>query len=296
MMRKIPQYLFMQKLLLLILIAFCGALSWVGSKYALREISPWALSLLRYVVAVIVTIPFWHHLFRKSWKNIGIIIAITLGIGVNSILYAYGIEKTNIWVAQVIYLLTPLITLVLSYFFLHEVIKKRKIFGMILTLIGAGLIFFLPKFYWPWLNVGSIDGNILIVLAVLCYCSYLMLSKRFTYTSMEMMLGGLFGGLICALILVATKYIPWTNPFEHLTWFGMMNVLMTSIIGTVIFYFLVQKLLAISSPFFTSFGTYFQLIFSSLLGYIFFDEYIGLAFLFGSILTIAWVYIINKQK
>lgn len=50
-----------------------------------------------------------------------------MGIGVNSILYAYGIELTNISAAQVIYLLTPVFVLIGSYLFLDETIQKRKI-------------------------------------------------------------------------------------------------------------------------------------------------------------------------
>ena len=62
-------------------------------------------------------------------------------------LYAYGIKLTNISVAQVIYLLTPVFVLIGSYFFLQEQIHMRKIIGLMIAMTGASSIFILPKLY-----------------------------------------------------------------------------------------------------------------------------------------------------
>lgn len=85
------------------------------------------LTIFRYLIGTLIILPLIPKLRKYSWKHIGLLILICMGIGVNSILYAYGIELTNISAAQVIYLLTPVFVLVGSYFFLEEAIKKQKI-------------------------------------------------------------------------------------------------------------------------------------------------------------------------
>jgi drug/metabolite transporter (DMT)-like permease len=117
----------MRKILLLLTIGLCGTIGVISSKFVLSEISPWMLTIFRYLIGFIVIIPLLPKLRKYSWKHIGLLILICMGIGVNSILYAYGIELTNISAAQVIYLLTPVFVLTGSYFFLAEEIKRQKI-------------------------------------------------------------------------------------------------------------------------------------------------------------------------
>lgn len=209
-----------------------------------------------------------------------------MGIGVNSILYAYGIELTNISAAQVIYLLTPVFVLTGSYFFLHEEIKKQKILGLFIALMGASIIFILPKLYGSGIQAGSLLGNFYILLAVLAYCVYLILTKKYHFSPNELLIGGMIGGLITSLAFGIYTYIPGTNPIENLTTFGMLCIASASIIGNVVFYFLLQKLMKISNPFFVGFTSYVQLIFTILAGALLFGEHISIGFLIGSILTI----------
>ena len=286
----------MQKLILLLAIWLCGTIGVISSKFVLTEISPWILTLFRYLIGTIVILPLLGKLSKYSWKHIWLLIIICMGIGINSILYAYGIELTNISAAQVIYLLTPAFVLVGSYFFLHEKIQKQKIYWLSIALIGASIIFILPKLYEGNTQAGSLLGNFYILLAVLAYCAYLILTRKYHFSPSELLIGGMIGGLITSLAFGAYKYTPGTNPIEYLTPFGMLCIASASIIGTVIFYFLLQKLMKISSPFFVGFTSYVQLIFTILAWSLIFSEHIGLGFFFGSILTIYGVYYINRQK
>jgi drug/metabolite transporter (DMT)-like permease len=106
----------------------------------------------------------------------------------------------------------------------------------------------------------------------------------------------MIGGLITSLAFGAYQYEPGTHPLEHLTLFGIGCILVASLVGTVIFYFLLQKLMKISSPFFVGFTSYIQLVMTIFAGAIIFDEHIGIIYFIGSILTIYGVYYINKQR
>ncbi len=286
----------MQKILLLLIIGLCGTIWVISSKFVLTEISPWMLTIFRYLIGTLIIHPLIPKLRKYSWKHIGLLILICMGIGVNSILYAYGIELTNISAAQVIYLLTPVFVLVGSYFFLEEAIKKQKIIWLTIALIWASIIFILPKIYGTGIQAGSLLGNTYILLAVLSYCGYLILTKKYHFSASELLIGGMIGGLITSLAFGAYKYNPVVNPIENLTTFGMLCIAAASIIGTVVFYFLLQKLMKISSPFFVGFTSYIQLVFTIFAGALIFHDHIGLGFLFWSALTIYGVYYINRGK
>lgn len=286
----------MQKILLLLIIGLCGTIWVISSKFVLTEISPWMLTIFRYLIGTLIILPLIPKLRKYSWKHIGLLILICMGIGVNSILYAYGIELTNISAAQVIYLLTPVFVLVGSYFFLEEAIKKQKIIWLTIALIWASIIFILPKIYGTGIQAGSLLGNTYILLAVLSYCGYLILTKKYHFSASELLIGGMIGGLITSLAFGAYKYNPVVNPIENLTTFGMLCIAAASIIGTVVFYFLLQKLMKISSPFFVGFTSYIQLVFTIFAGALIFHDHIGLGFLFWSALTIYGVYYINRGK
>ena len=287
----------MQKIFLLIAIAFIAAISWAASKYVLQNISVESLMFLRFWIAFLVMLPFYKLLKWKNWKDILLLIGVSSGMGLSSIFYIAGIRTTNLGVAQSIFLLVPIFTLFFSYWLLAEKIRTTKIIGIIVSLLGASIIFFLPKIYHQsGLNVGAIEGNIYILLWALSYVSYLIFMKRSKFSPMQFMYGGIIWSAAFWTILGWYDLIKWGSPYENITVIDFSLIVFIGAIGTVYLYFLVQKLMKISSAFFTSFGTYIQLIFSSLLGFFLFSEHIGIGFLIGIILTIGGVYIINKQK
>ncbi len=287
----------MQKIFLLISIAFIAAISWAASKYVLHNISVESLMLLRFWTAFLVMLPFYGILRWKNWKDILMLVIVSSGMGLSSIFYITGIRTTNLGAAQAIFLTVPVLTLIFSYWFLSEKIQSKKILGILISLIGASIIFFLPKIYnHSSLNVWDIQGNIFILLWAISYVSYLILMKKSNFSHMEFMYGGIIWSAIFGTILGLSDLMKWWNPYVHLTLIDFALIVFIGAIGTVYLYFLVQKLMKISSAFFTSFGTYIQLIFSSLLGFFFFSEHIWIGFLIGSILTIYWVYYIHKQR
>ena len=64
--------------------------------------------------------------------------------------------------------------------------------GISISIVGAMIIFFLPKIYQEsGLSVGGIRGNIFVLLGALSYVSYLILMKRSRFSPMEFMYGGI---------------------------------------------------------------------------------------------------------
>lgn len=288
----------MQKIFLLLAISLISAVSGWASKYVLHHLSMESLMLLRFWIAALCVLPFIVRIFQKiNWKSMILLIGASSGMWLSSIFYVSGIRTTNLGVAQAIFLLVPVLTLLLSYWILEEKIKTYKIIGIMISIVGASIIFFLPRIYeGVGLNVGDIRGNIFILISALAYVSYLIFMKRTTFSHIEFMHWGLIWAAILWTILGSVDILQWGNPYKNITLIDLSLILFIWSIGTVYMYFLVQKLMKISSAFFTSFWVYIQLIFSTLLWYFFFDEYIGIGFLVWSILTIYGVYSISKTK
>lgn len=248
----------MQKIFLLISIAFIAAVSWAGSKYVLHNISFETLMFLRFWIAFLVMLPFYSLLKWRNWKDIVLLIAVSSGMGLSSIFYITGIRTTNLGAAQAIFLTVPVLTLIFSYWFLSEKIQSKKILGILISLIGASIIFFLPEIYnHTNLNVWDIQGNIFILLWAISYVSYLILMKKSNFSHMEFMYGGIIWSAIFGTVLGLSDFMKWWNPYVHLTLIDTGLIVFIGAIGTVYLYFLVQKLMKISSAFFTSFGTYY---------------------------------------
>jgi drug/metabolite transporter (DMT)-like permease len=137
-------------------------------------------------------LPFYRLLQGKNIKDIVYLLFVSSGMGLTSIFYIYGIRSTNLGASQVIYMALPAVTLVLSHFIIHEKIQITKIYGILISFIGASIVFFLPRFYnSAGLNVGNIQGNIYILLAVFSYAIYLTCIKKVKFTPMEFMYGGI---------------------------------------------------------------------------------------------------------
>lgn len=277
--------------------ALIAALSGAASKYVLHELPAGSLMFLRFMIAFITMLTFYALLQWKSTKQILTLLLVSSGMGLSSVFYIYGIRTTNLGASQAIFMTLPIITLILSYFILQQKIKLKKIFGIVISMIGAGIIFFLPKIYsGTEVNVWDIRGNIFILLGAASYASYLVFAKKTKFTPMEFMYGWVVSAAIIWVFLGINDMLTLDHPYKDLTILGWFLIVGIGAIGTVGLYFLVQKLMKISDPLFTSFGNYVQLIFSTLLGVFMFSEDIGIGFLIGSILTMYGVYYINKQK
>lgn len=125
----------MQKIILLIIIALISALSALVSKLLLQDLPEGIVVFLRYLLALVFMLPFYHVLKGKSIREFLKLIILSSGMSLGTIFFIYGIKTTNLGAAQAIYISLPVITLILSHYLIHEKIISRKIYGVIVSLI-----------------------------------------------------------------------------------------------------------------------------------------------------------------
>lgn len=281
---------------LIVILWILGALVWITSKIALEEITPFTLVFSRYLIATILLLPWLKVLKWKSAKNYWMLFLISLWLVGNIILFSIGVNHTNVWSAQTMYMALPLLTIIFSYFILKEPIQKHKVIWVWLWLAWVFLILILPNIYSWALQTWSFYGNFIVLMAVVSCSSYFIFSKKYSqFTPMELTIGTTVTILLVSSILAGWEYLMNWNLYQNLTTKWFLNLVLLGVGWTVGFYFLYQKLLTIASPTEASFSTYFLVIFAVLWWNIFLWEQIWGLFIVWVILAIAWVYISNKK-
>lgn len=105
-----------------------------------------------------------------------IVVGGLLGFVGTQFLFSQSLNFTTPVIFSLLMALTPVVVLILSAVFLKEVVQRRKIFGIVLSISGAALIILQTQ-------SGSTGANNLLgiffsLLCVLCYGIYLILTRE----------------------------------------------------------------------------------------------------------------------
>lgn len=144
-----------------------------------QYIMPFGFILLRVGGAVLL---FWAVSFLGPKEKIArgdfprIAAAALFGVAINMLTFFKGLSYTSPISASVIMVTTPIIVLILSAIIMKERMLKRKVFGIILGLIGTAFLILYGK------SVGSATnaslGNLLVFINATAYGFYLIIVKK----------------------------------------------------------------------------------------------------------------------
>jgi drug/metabolite transporter (DMT)-like permease len=142
-------------------------------------VKPFGFILLRVFGA---TILFWLVSFFGPKEKIQlndfprIIAAAFFGVALNMLTFFKGLSFTSPISAAVIMVTTPIIVLILSAIIMKVKIKSRKIFGILLGLLGTGFLILYGKSIGNATNASL--GNFLVFINAVSYAIYLIVVKK----------------------------------------------------------------------------------------------------------------------
>lgn len=147
------------------------------NKIGLSQIPVFSFIALRFIVGSLMILPLLRS--RPIGKNapIGSAIKVSLLSAANIVLFAYAMTRTTATIGQLVYVLVPTLTVVVSYIYLNERMSLQKVGGVILGLIGILYITFVPLLGTPDAFVGDALGNVLIVIGAVLFSMYGVFSK-----------------------------------------------------------------------------------------------------------------------
>lgn len=144
-----------------------------------QYITPFGFIVLRVGGAVLL---FWAVSFLGPKEKIArgdfprIAAAALFGVAINMLTFFKGLSYTSPISASVIMVTTPIIVLILSAIIMKERMLKRKVFGIILGLIGTAFLILYGKSAGSATNASL--GNLLVFINATAYGFYLIIVKK----------------------------------------------------------------------------------------------------------------------
>ena len=150
-----------------------------------QYVKPFGFILLRVFGATILfwLVSFFVRLSRSAHNDKvelqdfpRIIAAAFFGVALNMLTFFKGLSFTSPISAAVIMVTTPIIVLILSAIIMKERMIKRKIFGILLGLLGTGFLILYGKSGGSATNATL--GNLLVFINAVSYGLYLIIVKK----------------------------------------------------------------------------------------------------------------------
>lgn len=243
-------------LLALLLASFIGGgVNPVLVKLGVTEIPPVTFSALRFLIATVVFAPFFiAQKIKLTRRDIFVLCLASIPLAGNIAFFSIGIQYTTTIISQVFYAAGSLVVAILAFLFLKERFSHNKIIGLALATLGAFFLIYKSATTGEVLTFGTLLGNVIILFAVCCYATYIIVSKKVTKTRSFVAMSFfnfLVTGLLLAFILpIELKIRPFV--VEDITTTGIIAVFGTAIVSSVIYYFLIQFGIKRAGVFYTS--------------------------------------------
>ena len=224
-----------------------------------------------------------------------IIFASILGMCINMLAFFRGLELSTPINSGVIITLSPVLVLILSYFFLKEKITVKKILGILIGFSGA--VFLILNSSKTGINAPNIPlGNSFFLLNASAYAGYLIIVKPLTrkYNIFTLMKWLFLIGLILSTPITFNQFIEvkWTE----LPWFAIWRMGYVVIGTTFLTYLFNIYALKKLSP--TTVGSfiYLQPIITILFALITANDTLDTTKILSCILVFIGVYLVSFKK
>lgn len=172
-----------QALLALLVVSAIWGVATPVIKVTLEFIPPISFLLIRFTLASLILyfLVDWKKGYLKNLGSKGLVYAFLLGAlgsSLNLGLYFYGVTYTTAIEATIIYSSAPIWILLGGVIFLGEKVTKKELIGLLVIILGFSVIIFRPILESGYSNQVSLKGNLLVLLAVLSWTAYSIISKK----------------------------------------------------------------------------------------------------------------------
>jgi drug/metabolite transporter (DMT)-like permease len=163
----------------LLFVSFVFGVNSVTAKYAMREIAPMALVLIRIASSAVILFVI-HKIFIKekiqSAKDyLWFALFSIFGIVINQVLFLKGLSLTTAINATVLVTTIPVVTIVIAIILGKEPASVRRVLGSIISFAGVIMLMGSEKID---LNDNYFIGNILVFINAVSFGIYLVISKN----------------------------------------------------------------------------------------------------------------------
>lgn len=270
-----------------------GAITPMFIKFGVREIPPITYTFLRVVIAFLVILPiyFKHPGLKITRANFKWILIDSVFFTLNIGLFSIGIQYTNVVISQVMYAFVPIVVAILGHFLFKERLTRPKVIGSAIAFLGLLFLFF-QSFHSGQGDFGSPFGNLIILVAVLSWSLYFVISHKITHTSSQISisLANFLVATIILAVLVPFELRVHTFSFFDVSSLGLISLLVVGIFSSVVFLNLIQTGIKRTGAFIASLFSYIGPLAAAVTAVPFLGEKITFNLVLGGLLIIFGVF------
>lgn len=281
---------------LLLLAAVVGGGVPVLIKISLLSIPPFTFTFLRFFLASLSFLPLLLALRIKISLNKSLFV-ISLLATANIILFVFGIPYSSAFIAQLLYSLSPICISIISVIWFKKKINRNSLIGIILGVFGIAAIT-IPPIIQSFEKNEIMYGSFLIFAGVISFSLYSIKSKEMQIRNHPVLLTFIFCFITMLFCLPFMLYEMTSNQniITHLTLNNMIPVFFVGILGSVVFYLLLQYAVKFGSPLISSLTLFIQPVMTYFWGYFLLNETITPTVLLSALLIFASAYLVVKEK
>jgi drug/metabolite transporter (DMT)-like permease len=257
---------------------------------------PITVAMLRFLAASVVFLawfgirPARARIDRRDWPSF--LLLGFLAVTVNQGCFLFGLARSTASHAALLYALTPLVVLLLARGLLHEERFGQKLVGTLVAFFGVALIL-LERGLSNEAEV--LTGDLLILVAVVAWSGYTILSKRLLrrYDAMTVTGWAIIAGTALSLpALLVPGAIPRLQSISLASWGGILYLAVaTSVIAYPLWNYALRYMEASK----VAIATNLQPILTAIASRLLFGERFTSGFVVGAILILAGVTWVQTQ-
>lgn len=289
------------------LLLILGILFWSGNyvmgRAVVAVVPPITLAYLRWLVALIVFLPFSYREVRESWDFIRkewrffTLMGMTGVLGFNIFQYL-AVKETTAINATLINAAGPVFTAVAAYVFLKNKLSFRQITGIVISFLGV-IAIITGNHPLQLADMTLNRGDLMMLGAVLVNTVYLLtlrtkgtqVSPRLLFTASVML------GLVAAFPLPVLENIFYRGDWlANLRPAHFLSLIYLGIFPTILSMLFFNRAILDMGPVKTSIYLNLSIVFTSILGYIFLGEGLELPHLLGGSLVVTGVWLTNTAR
>lgn len=293
----------MNKRILALIAAFLATTIYGINHSVAKEVMPIYIGSSGFIMLRLIgaTTLFWIISFfsprevieKKDY--IKILFASILGMCINMLSFFRGLELSTPINSGVIITLSPVIVLILSYFFLKERITLKKVLGIFIGFSGA--IFLILNSSKTGINAPNIPlGNSFFLLNASAYAGYLIIIKPLTakYNIFTLMKWLFLIGLVLSTPFTYNQFVEVT--WNELPWFAIWRMIYVVIGTTFMTYLLNIYALKTLSPTVIGSFIYLQPIITIIFALITANDFLDSTRIIACSLVFLGVYMVSQKN
>lgn len=224
----------------MVVAVFFWAGAFIAGKVGVQEISPYGLTFFRFFFALLVIFPVLWKQEGKNWRLERelwplIILLGIIGMFGYHVLFFTALKYTSAVNSSMIGATNPLLTTILAAIFLGEILTLRR-FGAILLALSGVVLTVTNGDLQMLLNLSFNSGDLIMLLAVICWATYSIISRRAADRVSPLKLTA-YVFLVCVIMMI--PFMIWEKiwlQIPHISWEGWTASIYMAIFPSVLGY------------------------------------------------------------